>query len=64
MKKKISAPANPELFQNVILTFDDGTTGIFSGKAICFEGETKKIRKTEFSIPKPLPEGYTFEEAK
>lgn len=50
------------MYQNVIITLADGSQHVFSGKAICFPGEKKHIRKIEFTIPKKLPEGLGFEE--
>lgn len=44
-----------EMIQSVVLTFDDGTTATFSGRAVCFEGEQKKIRDISFTPPQPLP---------
>jgi hypothetical protein len=43
------------MIQSVVLTFDDGTTATFSGRAVCFEGEQKKIRDISFTPPQPLP---------
>ena len=48
-------------YQNVVLTLDDGSVAIFSGKAICFPGETRRIKNIEFTEPKDLPENYSFE---
>ena len=47
--------------QSVILTFDDGTQAVFSGKAVCQPGDTKRIKNILFTTPKDLPEGYSFE---
>jgi len=47
-------------YQNVVLTFDDGTIAVFTGKAVCFPGETKRIRNIEFTEPKELPDDCSF----
>jgi hypothetical protein len=49
-----------EMIQGVILTFDDGTTASFSGPAVCFNGEKKKISGISFTEPKPLPEDCSW----
>jgi hypothetical protein len=36
-------------------TFDEVTTATFSGKAVCFKGEKRKISDVSFTPPKPLP---------
>ena len=48
------------MIQSVILTFDDGQEAIFVGKAVCFQGETKKIRDIAFSPPSDMPEGCSW----
>jgi hypothetical protein len=49
--------------QSVILTFDDETTAIFTGKAIFFPGDIeKRVVKIEFSIPRDLPKDTNWEE--
>jgi hypothetical protein len=50
-----------DLYQNCILTLSDGSTAVFTGKAVFFEGEKRKITDTKFTDPKELPEGYYFE---
>ena len=49
-----------QMIQGVIITFDDGTTASFSGPAVCFEGEKKKISNIIFTEPKPLPENCSW----
>jgi hypothetical protein len=61
MKKKISKKQDKEMIQGVVLTFDDGQVAIFTGKAVCFEGETKKVRNISFTPPKNMPEGCSWE---
>jgi hypothetical protein len=53
-------PKNKEMIQGVIITFDDGTTASFSGPAVCFKGEKKKISDISFTEPKPLPEDCSW----
>jgi len=47
--------------QSVILTFDDGTKAVFSGRAICKKGETRTIVNIKFTEPKDLPEDCSWE---
>lgn len=47
--------------QSVILTFDNGVTAIFTGKAVCFSGDTQRVTKVEFTVPRDLPDGYSWE---
>lgn len=51
------------LYQNIILTLSDGSVHVFTGKAFTVEGETRTIKDTKFTVPKPLPEGCAFESA-
>lgn len=48
-------------YQNVLITLSDGSEGVFTGKVIAEPGDKRKIVKVEFTEPKQLPEGYTFE---
>jgi hypothetical protein len=59
MRKKKS-----QLYQSVILTFNDGTTGIFIGMAVVAPGDVNKSTVTaiNFTPPKPLPPGLTWEQ--
>jgi len=43
------------MIQSVVIAFDDGTTATFTGPAVCFEGEKRKISDIHFTEPKPLP---------
>ena len=61
-RRKKGMPKEEFRYQNVIITLSDGSRHTFTGKAICEEGETRRISKVEFSLPKPLPVGYTLEE--
>ena len=46
--------------QNCVVTFDDGTKAIFSGKAVCFPGTQKRITDIKFTEPKPIPDNYSW----
>ena len=51
-------------FQTVIVTLSDGRRGVFSGSALVTEKDRKKgvaVINIEFTLPKPLPDGYTFD---
>lgn len=50
-------------FQTVIVTLSDGRIGVFSGRGFVTEKDRKRgvsVISVEFSLPRPLPEGYTF----
>lgn len=47
--------------QHVIIKFDDGTEAVFSGKAICEEGDTRRIVDIKFTVPTTLPEDLAWE---
>lgn len=53
----------PEMIQTVKVTFEDGTEGSFSGPAILFEGESKRVVGVTFGPPKQLPAGCSWGEA-
>jgi hypothetical protein len=61
MKKKKKAD---EMIQSVVIIFDDGQEAMFTGKAVLFEDETKKIRKISFTTPQHIPEGCSWETLK
>ena len=44
-----------EKVQNIVLTFNDGTKAVFSGRAVCEKGDTKTITDIKFTEPKDLP---------
>lgn len=49
------------MLQSVILTFSDGETATFTGKAVVFElNPNKTIVNLEFTRAEPLPEGTYF----
>ena len=48
--------------QSVVITFSDGSKATFTGPAVCFEGEEKRIQDIYFTEPKPLPEGCSWGE--
>ena len=52
---------NKVQIQSVLLTFDDGSQAIFTGKAVCYPGDRKRIKNVLFTKPKDLPEGYSLE---
>ena len=62
IEKKLIQPPERQ-YQNVVLTFDDGTIAVFSGKAVCFPNETKRIRNIEFTEPKELPADCSFSDS-
>jgi len=49
-----------EMIQSVVITFNDGSTATFSGPAVCFKGEKKKILDISFTEPKPLPKDCSW----
>jgi hypothetical protein len=56
-----SKKKKPDMMQSVILTFSDGETATFTGKAIIFELNAKRtIVNVEFTRAEPLPEGTYF----
>ena len=56
-----SKKKKPDMMQSVILTFSDGETATFTGKAIIFGlDEKRKIVNVEFTRAEPLPEGTYF----
>jgi hypothetical protein len=64
--KKITVEDNKSsgpMYQNVIITLSDGTVCMFTGNAFVTnpDAETRRIRNIQFTVPKPLPEGYAFE---
>jgi len=53
---------NHEMYQSVILTFDDGTKATFTGKAYVFPGCQSYVTAIHFSEPRPMPDGASWEE--
>jgi len=49
------------MYQSVVITLNDGTIHCFTGPAIFKEGEERKIRNIEFTLPKELPSDTHFE---
>jgi len=49
------------MYQSVVITLSDGTVHHFTGPAIFKEGEERKIRNIEFTLPKELPDDVHFE---
>ena len=47
--------------QNIILTFNDGTTAIFSGRVACEKDDTRTITSIKFTEPKNLPNDCSWE---
>ena len=54
-------PLLERMVQSVILTFNDGTTAVFSGRAVCEKGDAKTITDIKFTEPKDLPDNYYWE---
>jgi predicted RNA-binding Zn-ribbon protein involved in translation (DUF1610 family) len=50
-----------EMYQDVVITLSDGTVAVYTGKAVCFSGETRFIDKIQFTEPKALPPDHYFE---
>jgi hypothetical protein len=48
--------------QSVIIRFSDNTVGVFSGRALVYPGDKRKITNIRFTQPKELPREYTLEE--
>lgn len=54
----MSKSKKKDMLQSVILTFSDGTTAVFTGKAVVFKLDpNKKIVNLAFTRAEPLPEG-------
>ncbi len=53
---------NKDKVQNVVLTLDDGTVVVLTGKAFFEKGDKRRILKIEFSEPRDLPDDYSWEE--
>ena len=51
----------PEQYQSVVITLDDGTRLVYTGKAQVFEGDTRTPVSWGFTEPKDLPAGTTFD---
>ena len=51
----------PEQYQSVIITLNDGTRLVYTGKAQVFEGDTRSVVGVKFTEPKDLPAGTTFD---
>jgi hypothetical protein len=62
-KNKTDVPEvdSRDLLQAVVLTFDDGTTATFSGRAVCLPGDARTISRVQFTEPKPLPDDCHFD---
>lgn len=53
----------PEMYQSVILTLNDGRKGRFLGPALVFKKDkgVKTVVDVQFTEPKPMPNGMSFE---
>jgi hypothetical protein len=49
-----------EMIQSIIVTFDDGSEATFTGPAVCFKGDKRKISNIIFTEPKLLPENCSW----
>jgi hypothetical protein len=50
-------------FQNVYVTLADGRVGMFSGPVFVTESDKNiEVKQVAFSLPKPLPDGMTWEQ--
>lgn len=59
----MTTPNTPELYQTVVLTFSDGRTASFTGKAAITEKDLElTVVDVAFTPPRPVPEGYHLEE--
>jgi len=43
------------MIQSVVIKFSDGSTATFSGPAVVFDGDEKKISDIYFTKPAPMP---------
>ena len=50
--------------QFVIVTMDDGEKYQFAGEAVLYPNEKRKITNVNFTEPRDIPDGYTFEPIK
>ena len=48
--------------QSVVISFKDGSKAFFTGKAICYPGDNRKIDKIQFTEPRGIPDDYKLEE--
>lgn len=48
--------------QKVVLEFDDGTIGVFTGKAVCKEEDNRKLVSIKLTEPSDLPDGCEWGE--
>lgn len=55
---KFDTNGEPKQYQNVYITLEDGTVGLFSGPA--FITDANKVVGVSFSQPKDLPDGQTW----
>jgi hypothetical protein len=62
-RKKKKGSGLDGMYQNVLITLDDGSVHTFSGRAFSSgKNEKREIKKIQFTLPKPLPFGLAFEE--
>lgn len=54
-------PLNPQMFQYVTITLNDGTRCTFTGPAMLEYGDKRRITDIKFSVPRPLGPGIHFE---
>jgi len=48
------------MYQAVVITFDDGSTATFTGRAVVWPGEKRRTVKIQFTEPEELPEDCSF----
>lgn len=49
-----------DMIQSVVITFSDGSKATFTGPAVCFEGDERRINDIYFTEPKTLPNGCSW----
>lgn len=51
-----------DLLQGVVITFNDGSTAVFTGRAVVMSGDKRTISNIKFTEPRKLPKDCSFEE--
>jgi len=59
MKPK-KTPPNPNRYQTVIITLDDGSVHTFVGKVMAEKDDTRRIADIQLSVATKLPKFATF----
>jgi len=54
-------PPNPNRYQTVIITLDDGSVHTFIGPVMAEPGDTRRVSSVRFTFATKLPEGAKFE---